>query len=734
MQYQSVYDLIRRALPGKESCFLLREMKVEEAATGQNCYCVSSEGEKIILSGDCVISLCMAFYAYLREECGVNLSWCGNREIAVPEELPVPAVERRYAVPQQHRVYMNYCTFGYSALVWDWARWEKEIDFMAMNGVNMPLSIIGTQGVWFETLLEYGFTEREALAYLSGPAYWPWQLMTNLEGAMPPPDRRYVEQSISLGRKILERERSLGMTPIQQGYSGHVPRLFRQKFPQARIRETGGWCGFPPTAQLDPLDPLFARFGLSLLKKQEELFGCGRYLACDPFHENSPSVKGKAYLSKVGRAIDELYRSFRPDSIWVMQSWSLRKAIVKAVPKERLLILDLNSARAKGTKGFWGYPYVAGELHNFGGKNSLHGDLEAAASFSYRKQQKKHPNLTGAGLFMEGINQNPLFYDLQFTMLTQAEGVNLQQWLADYAVRRYGSDEACLWEALRLLRMSCYAAKTSDSERGSILCARPHWWIDRAAPNDMIEIRYSNRMLLRALEKLLEAKRAGKDGYAFDLCDIARQALSNHALSLYNQAMDGFFQHNRAMFEHASASFLELLQDMDRLLATRPELRLSRWAERAQKLGEDETMASYYRENALALITLWGPAEEPIIFDYAWREWSGLMQQFYGMRWRMFFAFTLEHFDTLPRKKDRGIRQIYGRDPFDATPFLHEIGQRERAFIREYRPAPEQAGEPVAVVRDLLQKYAAAISDDTTLPYMKEKANKKPHRFAVLFS
>ena len=266
MQYQSVYDLIRRALPGKESCFLLREMKVEEAATGQNCYCVSSEGEKIILSGDCVISLCMAFYAYLREECGVNLSWCGNREIAVPEELPVPAVERRYAVPQQHRVYMNYCTFGYSALVWDWARWEKEIDFMAMNGVNMPLSIIGTQGVWFETLLEYGFTEREALAYLSGPAYWPWQLMTNLEGAMPPPDRRYVEQSISLGRKILERERSLGMTPIQQGYSGHVPRLFRQKFPQARIRETGGWCGFPPTAQLDPLDPLFARFGLAFEK------------------------------------------------------------------------------------------------------------------------------------------------------------------------------------------------------------------------------------------------------------------------------------------------------------------------------------------------------------------------------------------------------------------------------------------------------------------------------------
>ena len=116
--------------------------------------------------------------------------------------------------------------------------------------------------------------------------------------------------------------------------------------------------------------------------------------------------------------------------------------------------------------------------------------------------------------------------------------MNLQQWLADYAVRRYGSDEACLREALRLLRMSCYAAKTSDSERGSILCARPHWWIDRAAPNDMIEIRYSNRMLLRALEKLLEAKRAGKDGYASIFAILPVRRLASCAFAL--QSGDGW--------------------------------------------------------------------------------------------------------------------------------------------------------------------------------------------------
>lgn len=724
MEFSYVSDLLRRNLPTYADRFILREIPKKD---GQNQYAIGGEGGHVVLSGDCAVSLCMAFYRYLREECHVNLSWCGNREIIAPRELPVPAQERFFTAPQEYRVYMNYCTFGYSALFWDWERWEKEIDFMAMNGINMPLSIIGTQGVWFYTLLDYGFTEREALGYLSGPAYWPWQLMTNVEGAAPPPDRRYVEQSIALGRKILERERALGMTPIQQGYSGHVPRLFREKFPQARIQETGGWCGFPPTAQLDPLDPLFERFGLSLLKKQEELFGCGRYLACDPFHENSPSVAGKEYLAKVGAAVDRLYRAFRPDSVWVMQSWSLREAIVKAVPKERLLILDLNGARVKGSRGFWGYPYVEGVLHNFGGKNSLHGDIEAAAAFSYRGRQKQYPNLVGTGLFMEGINQNPLFYDLQLQMLTQERGIDLAAWLDDYALRRYGSDEPCLREAVRLLRESCYAKGTSDSERGSILCARPHWWLDRAAPNDTIELRYSNQTLLRALEKLLEARRADADGCRFDLCDLARQVLSNHALTLYNQAMRGFFRRDRALFQASSEAFLALLSDMDRLLATRPELRLSRWAERAQRAGEDETMAAYYRENALALVTLWGPVEQPVIFDYAWREWSGLMQSFYRMRWELFFAHTLARFDTLPRARDRKTPQTYGRYPFDATPFLHEMAERERAFLRDYRPAEPEQEDTRAVVLELLAKYQGRFSGAVKLPYIKTRS----YRFSI---
>lgn len=31
---------------------------------------------------------------------------------------------------------------------WDWKRWEKEIDWMALQGVNLPLAFTGQEAIW----------------------------------------------------------------------------------------------------------------------------------------------------------------------------------------------------------------------------------------------------------------------------------------------------------------------------------------------------------------------------------------------------------------------------------------------------------------------------------------------------------------------------------------------------------------------------------------------------------
>jgi len=46
------------------------------------------------------------------------------------------------------RYYQNVCTVSYSSVWWTWARWEQEIDWMAMNGINLPLAFTAQEAVW----------------------------------------------------------------------------------------------------------------------------------------------------------------------------------------------------------------------------------------------------------------------------------------------------------------------------------------------------------------------------------------------------------------------------------------------------------------------------------------------------------------------------------------------------------------------------------------------------------
>ncbi|MEI3155517.1 MAG: alpha-N-acetylglucosaminidase TIM-barrel domain-containing protein [Odoribacter sp.] len=48
------------------------------------------------------------------------------------------------------RFFLNYCTFGYTMAWWQWRDWERFIDWMALNGVNMPLAITGQEAIWLK--------------------------------------------------------------------------------------------------------------------------------------------------------------------------------------------------------------------------------------------------------------------------------------------------------------------------------------------------------------------------------------------------------------------------------------------------------------------------------------------------------------------------------------------------------------------------------------------------------
>jgi alpha-N-acetylglucosaminidase len=266
---ESGSGVIRRIVPRHAKQFVVETIPAD---AGRDVFEIESRDDKVVLRGNNGVAVASALNHYLKSTCLCDISWCGD-QLALPAELPAVKEKVRIVNPHKWRVYFNYCTLSYSGAWWDWERWEREIDFMALNGINMPLAPTGLEAVWYNTLLKFGFTDAEAREFLVGPAFFAWQWMQNIEGHCGPLPKSWIDSHEELGRQILARERELGMTPIQQGFSGHVPRRMKEKFPDAEMKQQPSWCGFPGVMQLDPLDPLFAKFGKAFLEEEIRLYG-----------------------------------------------------------------------------------------------------------------------------------------------------------------------------------------------------------------------------------------------------------------------------------------------------------------------------------------------------------------------------------------------------------------------------------------------------------------------------
>lgn len=714
--------LVQRIVPEHAGQFVVEVIPPEN---GKSVFEIESLNGKVVLRGDNGISIASALNHYLKNNARCQLSWCGDN-LNLPATLPAVPEKVRIINPHRYRVMFNYCTLSYSAAWWDWARWERELDYLAMNGINTPLGMIGLEGVWYHTLLKHGFTDEDARGFLVGPAFFAWQWMTNIEGHGGPLPKHWIDERVKLGQKWMARARELGMTPIQQGFSGNVPRLLKQKHPEAAIALQPSWCGFHGSAQLDPTDPLFKTLGKTFMEENIRLFGNSHIWAADPFHESAPPKPGAEYLDAVGKSIHALMKDVDPQAVWAMQAWSIRKGIAGAVPKGELLVLDLGGGR----NDFWGHNFVKGQLHNFGGRINLHGDLRNIAENPFAATAKNVPQCVGMGVFPEGIMQNPVFYDCVYDMIWRDAPAELDGWLGDYATRRYGAASHKANAAWRiLLNDGPYNRGTSGVESSSMIAARPALVAKKSGPNAGFNIPYPPLKLLEAADLLLgESARFGKSsGYQYDVADITRQILSNYAQILHQEIRLAYLTKNKTDFASKTAAFHQLLIDVDALLATRTEFIFGKVLADARSFGTSPPESDQYAWNAAMQVTIWGPAtdkagEEIHIFDYSWREWSGLIKAYYLPRWQKFHS-------MLARSIDKGdyrdpAPQVYGRETLRANPFYAELADWEIAFTHnppKDLPA-KPVGDSIALAKQLIAKYRPVLEKAYTPEFQQKLA------------
>ena len=84
----------------------------------------------------------------------------------------------------------------------------------------------------------------------------------------------------------------------------------------------------------------------------------------------------------------------------------------------------------------------------------------------------------------------------------------------------------------------------------------------------------------------------------FDLIDISRQALANSVSLMYKLAVKSFGEKDRPGFVQYSGIFMNLLQDLDKVLSTDPHFMLGPWLESAKSLGANDEQKKLLEFNA----------------------------------------------------------------------------------------------------------------------------------------
>lgn len=537
---------------------------------------------------------------------------------------------------------------------------------MALHGINLPLAVTGTECVWFNVLKKLGYSRQEIDEFIAGPGFLAWWMMNNLEGwGGPNPDSWYARQE-ALQKKIVARMRELDIRPVFAGYAGMVPNNAREKL-HLDVANPGTWCGYRRPAFLQPTDPRFGEIADIYYKEMTRLFGKADYYSMDPFHEGG-NVQG-VDLAASGKAIMEAMHRANPKAVWVAQAWQRcpHPAMIEALPKGDLLVLDLFSESLPQwgdpdspwyrEKGFSGHNWLWCMLLNYGGNVGLHGKMQHVVDGYFKARQSAFArSMTGVGMTPEGIENNPVMYELLWELPWHDTPFQVEEWLKQYVTSRYGEFNPTLYQAWLTLAHSIYACPAASTQQGtheSIFCARPSDNAYQASSWSGMEDYYDPREVIRAAELFASVRTAfeGCPNYDYDLVDITRQATAEQGRLVYQVMQAARKAGEKQLFAQAGERFMQLLVQQDSLLATRPEFRLDTWVNRAAAIGQTPEEKAHYVFNAKVQITTWGnrkAAEEGGLRDYAHKEWSGLLGTLYARRWRTYIGHTLRHWDEAP--------------------------------------------------------------------------------------
>ena len=714
---QEVYALIRRVSSKAYADAILLELCEGD---GFDFYEVSDGDGKILIRGTSGVALAAGFNVYLKERCGYSIG-------ALTASGTLPAVPPAVGEPIQrkskflYRYFFNYCTFSYTYAFDNWADWEKTLDYLLLSGYNLILNPLGLECVWRNTLLKIGYTEKQADAFLCGPAFYAWQWMMNMTGWAGGVPKWWYEERAELAGRFNLRLHAFGAATVAAGYVGMVPHDFREHFPDAKLVDQGRWCGFNRPALLMPEDPRFEQIASAFYAESKKIAGAENvhYYSADPFHEGGivEGIDLFDYAQRVFAKMTEIDR----DAVWTFQGWghSPKADMLRAIPDGRALITNLLSNGNYSTEGLYnGAPWCYCAVYCFGGQYNFQGDAESILVNPHKCLADESTNMIGIGYMPESVNCNEIIYEI-LAYNAFAENGDLEAFIPYYLKTRYG---ICNEKLIRAWTVLCKEVLNGQQliSGESALCARPVLNVARTSgfskrPNPFVD----QTVLVEYIAALLEEYDALKDNKAYckDLMEATRQAISNLSWYFAKMLFVSYAEKNVEAVSYFGKQLLSLFDIQTAIVATDGDMLLGKWLEKAKRYGKTDAERTYVEWNARVQITLWANREGSTVGrlrDYAAKEWQGLLEDFYRPRWESFISrLEISLLTDRPLEEiqhyDEELPFVYRKNVYTTTPFgdLREAVTAALDKIRSTKIAYEVEKEKQASFVENVMKTVA---------------------------
>ncbi|WP_289754894.1 alpha-N-acetylglucosaminidase [Muribaculum intestinale] len=716
---EAVGRLTRRVAPS-----LAGIIRYELIPAECDTFAVTPDNGMVVIKGNNAISMAVGLNNYLRRDLGVSVSWFADDSVQVPDDIVIPATDYGARAAVGERFFLNYCTFGYTMPYWNWGDWERFIDWMALNGINLPLAMTGQERTWQLTWRRLGLDYALIMSSFTGPAHLPWHWMNNVDHFQGPLAQPWIDSQEALQRSILERERELGMTPVMPAFAGHVPDGLRALYPDARISLRSQWSGFEDKDRcwfLDPSDPLYATIQNTFLSIQDSIYGTDHIYGIDPFNEVDSPDWSEEYLRSASSGIYSTLRAADPDARWLQMTWNFYydrkhwtkpriKAFLDGVPDENLLLLDYFCDRKeiwRMSDAYFGKPFIWCYLGNFGGNTMMVGDMADIDRKISAVVAEAGSNLAGIGGTLEGFSMNPVIDEYVFAKVWEP-GLGYRQWADRWAGSRGAKVSDAIARAWRILADSVYVKCTRVGEACQTN-SRP--FVDKPTGGyTNSSYRYSQNALVEALRLMLSDERAWSNAaLSRDAVNIGRQLLGNHFASVRDSFVSAYRRMDIPEARRYAADMENIISGIDTLMSTNPNTTLAKWVSSARAFGKTSRQSDSLEVNARTLLTVWGlPGRK--LNDYANRQWAGLLSDFYLQRWKMFTDAVISAMEE-------------GRE-YDEAAFVESVkvwegewpeksmlsGRRHAAMPGQSAVSPEST---VRLVRSIMAKYFPEILNKT---------------------